>query len=54
MKTNEFSASFDIDSDKMSKILLEDIRSMISFLNILSDIIEMKTFFQKRVSEFEG
>ena len=54
MKTNEFSASFNIDSDKMSKILVEDIRSMISFFNILSDIIETEIFFQKRVSEFEG
>ena len=54
MKTNEFSASFNIDSDKMSKILLADIRSMISFFNIHSDIIETEIFFQKRVSEFEG
>ena len=38
MKTNEFPASFNINSDKMSKILLEDIRSisMTSYFNILS------------------
>ena len=39
MKTNESSASFNIDNDKMSKILLEDIRSisMTSFLIFFRD-----------------